>query len=398
MPRQQTVLTVFVASPSDVNEERNRLEEVIRDLNTAWARELGIHLELVRWETHAYPSFGEDAQDVVNSQIPDDYDLFIGLMWYRFGTPTGRAGSGTIEEFQRAKKRFDINPSALQLMIYFKDAPVPLPPSKLDCAQISKVAEFRSSLGEEGSLYCSFTLLEDFEKLVRLHLTRHIQDWRSKHVVDPTRKIDLALSTELKEVTGLAFNNEDQLGLFDLIEKAEDEFDTLGEISERIGAAIIEMGERFQMRTTEIKQFSPGSGSGNRKAAKRLIDRAAADMDQFVYRMEAELPLFKQHLNAGMNTLIQAVAMSIEFKIGGEDLEQLKENLYVVRNLHETLISVEGQIYSFQQSVALVPGMTTTLNRAKHAVVKVMQKLIDEFQGAQAMSLEAELSFARILE
>jgi len=60
MARQETILSVFVASPSDVDEERNRLEEVIRDLNTAWARELGIRLELVHWETHAYPSFGED--------------------------------------------------------------------------------------------------------------------------------------------------------------------------------------------------------------------------------------------------------------------------------------------------------------------------------------------------
>jgi hypothetical protein len=34
MARQETILSVFVASPSDVDEERNRLEEVIRELNT----------------------------------------------------------------------------------------------------------------------------------------------------------------------------------------------------------------------------------------------------------------------------------------------------------------------------------------------------------------------------
>ena|SRR3989337_1199459 len=32
-------------------------------------------------ETHTYPGIGEDAQDVINKQIDDDYDIFIGLMW-----------------------------------------------------------------------------------------------------------------------------------------------------------------------------------------------------------------------------------------------------------------------------------------------------------------------------
>ncbi|MCK5607285.1 DUF4062 domain-containing protein, partial [Candidatus Pacearchaeota archaeon] len=180
MARQETVLSVFVASPSDVDEERNRLEEVIRELNMAWSRELGVRFDLVRWETHAYPSFGEDAQDVINEQIPNDYDLFIGLMWHRFGTSTKRAESGTIEEFQRAKERFDRDPSSVQLMIYFKDAPIA--PSKLDHSQLAKVTKFQSSLGEKGGLHWSFVSIEDFEKLVRLHLTRHVQSWCSKHL------------------------------------------------------------------------------------------------------------------------------------------------------------------------------------------------------------------------
>ena len=33
-----------------------------------------------------------------------EYDLFIGLMWRRLGTPTPRAISGTVEEFELAVK------------------------------------------------------------------------------------------------------------------------------------------------------------------------------------------------------------------------------------------------------------------------------------------------------
>ena len=46
MPRQEHVITVFVASPSDVSDERSKLEDVIRELNITWSRSLGIRLDL----------------------------------------------------------------------------------------------------------------------------------------------------------------------------------------------------------------------------------------------------------------------------------------------------------------------------------------------------------------
>lgn len=399
MARQETILSVFVASPSDVDEERNRLEEVIRDLNTAWARELGIRLELVRWETHAYPSFGEDPQAVINDQIPDDYDLFIGLMWYRFGTSTGRAGSGTVEEFQRAKERFDQDPSSLQLMVYFKDAPAPVPPSKLDHSQLAKVTEFRSNLGDEGGLYWSFISLEDFEKLVRLHLTRHIQTWRSKHSSETQRISNIESPIKKEEsLDSETTDLEEEPGLLDLMEQFEDEFATLTEITERIAAATKEIGEKMRTRTAETKEFASGPDATNRKEAKRLIARAAADMDQYVQRMEAEVPLFSQHLNMGMNALVQAAAMAIEFKVKDDDLVQVKENLEAVRGFSDTLTNVEGQITEFQDTIASLPRMTTILNRSKRSMVNVLQRLINEFRNGQAMAREAEASYASIID
>ena len=55
------VLKVFVASPSDVIEERNALAKLIGDINDVLvylAPEKQLRLELVRRETHAYPDIG----------------------------------------------------------------------------------------------------------------------------------------------------------------------------------------------------------------------------------------------------------------------------------------------------------------------------------------------------
>src|SRR5688500_14105574 len=120
MPNQLTVLRVFAASPSELSEERALLDQVISELNNVWSSKLGLWLQLIRWETHAYPGVGADAQEVVNEEIGDDYEIFVGLMWTRFGTATGRAASGTEEEFERAYSRYKEDKRSVRVMFYFR--------------------------------------------------------------------------------------------------------------------------------------------------------------------------------------------------------------------------------------------------------------------------------------
>lgn len=105
MPRESVILQIFVASPSDVSDERELLETVVAQLNQTWSTSLGITFELVKWGTHVHPSFSSDPQAVINEQIGLEYDVFIGIFWGRLGTSTPRAASGAIEEFDRAYSR-----------------------------------------------------------------------------------------------------------------------------------------------------------------------------------------------------------------------------------------------------------------------------------------------------
>ena len=224
----------------------------LRELNVSWSRELGVRLDLVRWETHAHPSFGADAQDVINEQIPDDYDIFVGIMWCRYGTPTGRAGSGTAEEFNRAKARYDEDQKSVQLMIYFKDEAIP--PSHLDPTQLAKVNDFRASLGEKGGLYWLFTGIDHFEKLIRMHLTRQVQAWKSRTLNTIESKPD----EELKKVPDNPTADDDDEGILDLMEVFEDKFAELGEITNRITAATEELGSKMTDRTSEMEGLPRG--------------------------------------------------------------------------------------------------------------------------------------------
>jgi len=93
VPGQITNLKVLVASPDDVQAERTLVREVIDEINQMLAG-FETRLDFVGWED-ASPAFGVDPQSVVNAQLGDDYDIFVGSLWTRFGTPTPRAGSGT---------------------------------------------------------------------------------------------------------------------------------------------------------------------------------------------------------------------------------------------------------------------------------------------------------------
>ena len=390
MARQETILSVFVASPDDVAEERNRLEDVIRELNATWSRSLGVRLELIRWETDASPGFGTDPQAVINDQIPQDYDLFIGLMWYRFGTPTARSDSGTFEEFVRAKRRYDADPNKLRLMIYFKDAPAPVSPSQIDPGQIKKISNFRKDLGEAGGLYWSFRSADEFEKLVRMHISRYVQEW-----VKTTKASTLE---PLVPVDDNRMEEEKESGFLDLVERFEDESSLLKEVLGRMADATNEVGDKMEVRTADFDKFMTSSDRSDRQAAKRLFSKAAADMDQFVHRVESELPLYNKHMNAGMDALAQTAALSVEFKLRDIDVEQVKKSLEAICKLRMIMDGVESSIIGFRDATASIPRMTTTLNRSKRAMVDVIQKMIDGLRGARAMVKEAEASFESIIK
>jgi hypothetical protein len=167
-------LKVFVASPDDVNAERDALGRLIGDINdvlTFLVPDKQLSLELVRYETHAYPDLGAP-QDVIDRQIPVDYDIFVGIMWKRCGTPTKNAPSGTIAEFRRAREHRKSSPLP-RIMFYFCDQPVDV--AGLDIEQLGEVLKFRKEIDALG-LTWNYPSHSEFAEHVRGGMLRAIRD------------------------------------------------------------------------------------------------------------------------------------------------------------------------------------------------------------------------------
>ena len=197
------VLHVVIASPGDVQAEREIVGAALADVNRSVAADRGLRLEPMIWETDAYPGFHrEGPQGLIDEVLhPDNCDLLIGIFWKRFGTPTTDAGSGTEHEFRRAYESWRTHRRP-QIMMYFSRAPH-TPESKAETDQWGAVLEFRRAFPSEG-LWWVYDGPEAFEALVRNHITNWVRQtfplrekaarhnsgglWGGRTCVDPQRK------------------------------------------------------------------------------------------------------------------------------------------------------------------------------------------------------------------
>lgn len=159
MAYSATVFSVLIASPSDVNDEREAIAQTIHDWNALNSGETGKVLLPVRWESHSAPAMGDRPQGLINSQLVRDCDMLIGAFWTRLGSPTGVEDSGTVEEiklFLRQQK---------PVMLYYSKKPVDMDEADLD--QVQKLKEFKKSIRDKGIQEQYSTVDELKQKLMR---------------------------------------------------------------------------------------------------------------------------------------------------------------------------------------------------------------------------------------
>lgn len=161
------VVRVLIASPSDVAEERDRIERAIHRWNADHAESAGVMLLPVRWEENATAEMGMRAQAVINKQLVDSCDLLIGTFWTRMGTPTGVAESGTAEEIQRAID------AGKHVSLYFSN--VPVLPANIDTAQMSALEAFRRKQ-EAAGLVLRYDSPDALERQVSSMLVRVVRE------------------------------------------------------------------------------------------------------------------------------------------------------------------------------------------------------------------------------
>jgi hypothetical protein len=171
-------LKVFVASPSDVTKEREYVRLACTELNRTLGKFLDVELELLDW-VQVPPGPGRSEDRILKALKPELWDIFIGIFWLRFGSPTGEIDkstgrkflSGTHQEFAVAYKAWQRTQRPYIMLYRCERLPKSL--AVLEKSQYRKVAKFFAECAPTRSHPChyrSYKRPQDFERAVRLDL------------------------------------------------------------------------------------------------------------------------------------------------------------------------------------------------------------------------------------
>lgn len=159
----QRVISVFLASPGDLEEERKAVRQAVESFNKLLSSMLGYRIELVGWE-ETIAGTGRP-QHLINKEL-ERCDLFLGMMNRRWGTPPdndGKFTSGFEEEFKLSVKRNEKTKSP-EIALFFKKVPSEL--QEDPGPDLKKVLDFRDSIvSEKKFLFNEFQDSRDMANL-----------------------------------------------------------------------------------------------------------------------------------------------------------------------------------------------------------------------------------------
>ena len=169
-------LSIVVASPSDVEEERNSVEAVAAEISHDYDF-FGVDLKVVQWETDSYPGFHSGGPQGLIAPLLriEDADIVVGIFWKRFGKPTKSGETGTEHEINTAIQAWRKNESP-HIMLYFSNQPYTLH-SKEEAEQLVSVLDFKKKLEAEGEgLFWNYNDSSSF----RANLSKHLKAYLKK--------------------------------------------------------------------------------------------------------------------------------------------------------------------------------------------------------------------------
>lgn len=368
MPQQIIEYRLFIASPGDVQAERDIIRAVVNEYNLV-NNINSVKIVCIGWENDIYPSVGDDPQDAVNIQVADRYDIFVGIFWGRFGTPTKRESSGTKEEFEIAYSKFQMDKNSVSILMYFKTESIEF--ENIDPLQIANIKEFKMELTQRGVLYKQFRETKEFEQMFRLNLASLMQDLRTKVKVETLTDTALIISPTMEE--------DEELGIYEHIDNSTQSFISSARIVNRLVDYINDIGTQINHRTDKLNSSNNLPFNEKQAYVRRNIDLVADDLNTFASRVKLEIPALNNEFAKALESCSKAIEISKEY-----DLDQngdIKEFVETLIDLASGISTGKKSIEQFNSAIFKVPSLTSKLIKAKKESARVLSNLIAEMES-----------------
>jgi hypothetical protein len=392
VPRTVTSITVFLASPGDVESERDIISKSILEWNTLNSRQRQVYFDLLRWETSVSAGFSSDGQAVVNEQIGDAYDVLIAIFWSRLGTATPRAASGTIEENERALGRYQAGEN-IELAFFFKDAPLNF--RQADLVQLQAVKSFESQVQQAGA----FSKMFKDEDALKFEVSLLLGKIARKY--DKAASDVSGLDSKKPEISGSSSSvqsdiEEDDVGFYDMPERLTKHTSaatkSLSDMNENLMAMSLSVGEIVE-ELSEIRKLRPIAPS----EAKHYAERVACGMDEYSAYLEANLSEFAEQQALMATDIRRLIDLSYDFAPAHGTTE-----LTTLDNTLEVMISgMSGNITktsSFLKTIIGLQRTTSLFNKARRRLVSNLNGLISAMTSSRNLVIQGRAELQALIK
>jgi hypothetical protein len=298
---------------------------------------------------------------VINQQLGDRHDILLGIMGARFGTPTGRASSGTEEEFDRVLKRHEVAPGSVQIMMYFKDVEVHR--DKHSLLQAIKVEEFRERLEKAGVLYKTFKDNQHFANLIDVDLPLCLRDRFSTVTREGQQAVAALPTIKDEEKHHSEESAEEDLGYLDYIELFQDSMGRLGSFATSVSQEMMNFNERTKARTEELRECKLPNGNTDIKRAKIVTNKAAGDHDEFANIISHYVEMLSRESQKAVDSFHGMLAVVADFQHPSD--EEKKRASEDIERFLDAVREAGQAVLVFKKTMESMPRMTSKFNKAK---------------------------------
>lgn len=358
---------IFISSPGDVAEERDIAEETILEVNEIIRDPYKIQFRPLRWENDVFPGLSADGpQGVVEKQVGDNYDIYLGIMGARFGTPTREKDSGTEQEFDNAFGKWKYDEESVDILLYFKENAGKV--SEIDPTQLAKVQNFQKRVEELG-FYKKFSDTTVFSKTLRADLLKLAVKLNQKK---PEKLSSASADASEKAATE---GNIAELGIIEAARQGTESFSEADRIIFELADITATNNESIELRTRELEEYS--KGEPDLEKVQQIFDNGAQDLDQFSSEVSSRIPSLSSNLRSGFVYYERLLEALIESEF--QKTELAKSTIYKIAQTYKGLSDAVITTSEFRDGILGLPVSTTNFNKSKREAVAVLGELIQSY-------------------
>lgn len=159
---------ILISAPSDVYSFVETVKSAIAEYNNEQGAIDHIRFIQKNWREHSVPAYGKSAQVIINEQLTNNAEIVIAMFGAKFGEPTEKYSSGTLEEIETVHK------SGGRVLTYFYTGALEV--ASIDPEQLKKVQEYKKTY---QGLYGEFKTEDELKKRIYTDLIRLAYDLKN---------------------------------------------------------------------------------------------------------------------------------------------------------------------------------------------------------------------------